>query len=123
MRLLTRWFISGLSLFLAAWLVPGITVAGEGWIVYAIMAVILGLLNAIVRPIVKFFSIPALILTFGLFILVINALMLWLASSVATNIFGVGFYVDSFKDAFWGSLIITIVTALLSGLVKEKDND
>ena len=121
MKLLVRWVIAALALFVAAWLVPGIAVDGNGWVVYAVMAVILGLVNAIVRPLLKFLTFPLILLTLGLFVLVINALTLLLASSIAVNWFNVGFYVDGFWPAFLGGLIVSIVTVILSALVREDD--
>jgi putative membrane protein len=124
MKLLIRWAVAALAIFIAVWLVPGITVDGGGWIIYAIMAVILGLVNAIVRPLLKLMTCPLILLTLGLFVLVVNALTFWLASSIAVNWFNVGFYVDGFWAAFWGALIVSIITVVLSGLVKEdKDED
>ena len=119
MRLLIRWVIVAVSLFVAAWLVPGIRVEGNAWLIFAIMAVILGLVNAIVRPILTFLTCSLVIFTLGLFLLVINALMLWLASSIAVNWFHVGFYVDGFWAAFLGALIVSIVTVILSIFVRE----
>ena len=119
MKLLLRWIISGLSIFIAAWLVPGIRVEGTAWIVYAIMAVILGLVNASVRPILKFLTCPLIILTLGIFILVINGLMLWLASFIAIRLFEVGFYIDGFWSAFLGAIIISLVSIILNSLIKE----
>jgi putative membrane protein len=121
MKLLVRWVIAALALFVAAWLVPGITVDGNGWVVYAVMAVILGLVNAIVRPLLKFLTCPLILLTLGLFVLIINALTLLLASSIAVNWFNVGFYVDGFWSAFLGALIVSIVTVILSAMVREDD--
>ena len=68
-----------MALFLAAFLIPGIRVEGNAWIAYAVMAVILGLVNAIVRPILKLLTCPLIVLTLGLFVLVINGVTLWLA--------------------------------------------
>ena len=65
----------------AAWLVPGIRVEREAWTVFAGMAIILGLVNAIVRPLLAFLSCPLIVLTLGLFVLVINGMTLWLASA------------------------------------------
>jgi len=121
MKLLVRWVIAALALFVAAWLVPGIAVDGNGWVVYAVMAVILGLVNAIVRPLLKLMTCPLILLTLGVFVLVINALTLLLASSIAVNWFNVGFYVDGFWPAFLGGLIVSIVTVILSALVREDD--
>ena len=82
MKLLIRWVIVGLALFVAAWLVPGIRVEGSAWFVYAVMAIILGLINAIIKPILKFLSCGLIFITLGLFVLVINGLTLWLASAI-----------------------------------------
>ena len=122
MRLLIRWAITGLAVLAAAWIVPGISVQGNAWVVIAVVAVILGLVNAIIRPIFKFFSIPLLILTLGLFVLVINALMLWLTSYIAQNWFGLGFIVDGFWPAFFGGLVISIVSVILSAFVNEDED-
>jgi putative membrane protein len=123
MKLLIRWVIASLALFVAAWLVPGITVDGNGWVIYALMAIVLGLVNAIVRPLLKLMTCPLILLTLGLFVLVINGLTLWLASAIAVNWFHVGFYVDGFWSGFLGALIVSIVTIILSALLKEDDND
>jgi putative membrane protein len=120
MQLLLRWAITALSLFVAAWLVPGIRVEREGWTVFAAMAVILGLVNAIIRPLLKLLSCPLIILTLGLFVLVINGITLRLACAIAVNWFHVGFYVDGFWAAFLGALIVSIVSVILTALVREK---
>ena len=83
MRILIHWFITSVALVVAAWLVPGIRVEREAWTIFAAMAVILGLVNAIVRPLLKLMSCPLIILTLGLFVLVINGLTLWMASALA----------------------------------------
>lgn len=117
-KLLVRWFIAALALVAAAWLVPGIRVEGNAWVAYAGMAVILGLVNAVVRPLLKVLTCPLIVLTLGLFLLVINGLMLLLAAKIASAM-GVGFHVDGFLPAFLGSLIVSIVTWLVSVFVKE----
>jgi putative membrane protein len=119
MKLLIRWVITSLALFAAAWLVPGIRVEGTAWIVYAVMAIILGLVNAIVRPLLKLLTCPLIILTLGLFTLIVNGVTLWLSSQIAVHWFKVGFYVDSLWSAFLGALIVSVVTVILSALVKE----
>jgi len=118
MKLLLQWFIATAALVAAAYLVPGIRVESDGAAAYLIMAVILGLVNALIRPILSFLSCGFIILTMGLFMLVINALTLWLASSIAVNWFNVGFYVDGFWAAFLGALIVSIVSFLLSLVLK-----
>ena len=119
MKLMIRWLIASVALFAAAVLVPGIVVESNGWIVYAVMAVILGLVNAIVRPVLKFLSCSLIALTLGLFTLVVNGLTLWLASSIAIRWFHVGFRVETFWAAVLGALIVSTVTVILSAFVKE----
>ncbi len=120
MKLLIRWLIASLSLFAADWLVPGIYVEeGNALAVFIVMAVILGLVNAIVRPILTLLSCPLIILTLGLFLLVVNALSLWLASYIAVNWFGLGFVVDGFWPAFLGSIVISLVSFILSLLLPD----
>ncbi|HOU15024.1 MAG TPA: phage holin family protein [Anaerolineae bacterium] len=122
MKLIIRWAIGAFSLFVAAWLVTGIHVDdGGGWVVYAVMAVILGLANAFVRPLLKLLTCPLIMLTLGLFTLVVNALTLLLSAWVA-NYFGVGFYIDGFWPAFWGALIVSIVSVVLNVFVKDDDD-
>jgi putative membrane protein len=120
MKLLIRWIVTSVSLFVAAWIVPGIRVAGDGWTVFAVMAVILGLVNATVRPLLKLLSCPLIVVTLGLFVLVINGITLWLAAALAVNWFHVGFYVDGFWAAFLGALIVSIVSVVLTSLVREE---
>lgn len=120
MRLLFRWVVVSLSLFLAARLVPGIHAARNSWMLFAIMAVILGLVNAIVRPVLKLLSCPLIILTLGLFVLVINGVTLWLASAIAVNWFHVGFYVHGFWAAFWGALLVSIISVITNLLFREE---
>jgi putative membrane protein len=121
-KLVIRWLINFLALFAAAWLVPGITVdGGGGWTVFAIMAIILGLVNAILRPLLKLLTCSLIILTLGLFTLVINGFTLWLSSWIAVNWFHVGFYVDGFLAAFLGALVVSIVSLILSAILPDKD--
>jgi putative membrane protein len=119
MRLLIRWAITSFSLFVAAWLVPGIRVERNAFTIFAAMAIILGLVNAIVRPVLKLLTCPMIILTLGLFVLVINGITLWLASAIAVNWFHVGFYVDGFWAAVFGALIVSIVSVALTSLLKD----
>ena len=123
MNLLLRWIIASFSLFVAAWLVPGIRVEGNAWGAYAVMAVILGLINAIIRPILKLLSLPIIILTLGLFLLVINGITLWMASALAIEVFHVGFYVDGFWSALLGALIVSIVSMILSAFFRKREED
>lgn len=116
-NLLIRWVINALALGVAAMLLPGIYVDG-GWQVLAVTALIFGLVNALIRPLVTLLTCPLIILTLGLFALVINAGMLLLASWLAGEL-GVGFSVDGFWPALWGGLIISMVSAALSMLLAD----
>ena len=121
-KLVIRWLINFLALFAAAWLVKGITVdGGGGWTVFAVMAIILGLVNAVLRPLLKLLTCPLIMLTLGLFTLVINGFTLWLSSWVAVNWFRVGFYVDGPWAAFLGGLVVSIVSLILSAILIDKD--
>ena len=119
MKFLIRWVNTGLAVLAAAKLVAGIRVESNGWVVYAVMALILSLANTFLRPILKFLSCPLILLTLGIFLLVINGLTFWLASSIAVNWFHVGFYVDGFWPAFWGALIVSLVSILFNLILKD----
>lgn len=119
MKLLGRWILTIVALFVAAIVVPGIHVDGTAWIAFAVMAIILGLVNAIVRPILKLLTCPLIILTLGLFTLVINGLTLYLAAGITQRL-GFGYYVDGFVPALLGALIVSIVTVIGSAVFKEE---
>ena len=119
MKLLIRWFVTSISLVVAVWLVPGIRVEREAWTVFAGMAIILGLVNSVVRPLLTLLSCPLIILTLGFFVLVINGITLWLASAIAVRWFHVGFYVEGYWPAFLGALIVSIVSVILTALIGE----
>ena len=123
MKLLLRWLITAVALAAAVAVVPGIRVESDrAWLTVAAMAIILGLVNAVVRPILKLLSCPLILLTLGLFLLVINALTLWLASRLASGVLSVPFYVDGFRPAFLGGLIISVVSFILSlFLIDERE--
>ena len=118
-KLLLRWLINGVALYVAAELVRGIEVRG-GWLALAVMALIFGLVNALIRPVLKLLTCPLIILTLGLFTLVINALMLMLASWLGRQL-GLGFYVGGFWPAFWGALVISVVSFVLTMLIGDED--
>lgn len=121
MKFLYRWVINGLALFAAASFVPGIHVEGNGWMVFAAMALILSLVNAFLRPLLKFLSCPLILMTLGLFTMIINAGTLWLASTIAVRWFNVPFTVDGFWPAFWGALVVSIISVVFNLLIKDDD--
>jgi putative membrane protein len=117
-RLIVSWLITAVALVAAAYLVPGISVAGnDGLIVVLVMAVILGLVNVLVKPLLSFLSCGLIVVTLGLFLVVINALSLWLSSWIAQNVFGVGFVVEGFWPALLGSIVVSIVSFVLSSIL------
>jgi len=111
---LIRLFVNALALAAAAWLLPGIRMSG-GFFDVLLVALVFGLLNAILKPILLFFSIPLLILTLGLFALVVNAVLLLITSRLLDD-----FDVSGFWTAVLGSIVISLVTMLLGGALKDK---
>ena len=113
MRLLLRLVLNGAAVFLAAQLIPGIGVASPGTALAA--GIVLGLINAIIRPLLILLTLPATLLTLGLFIFVINAICLALAAWLVP-----GFTINSFGSALLGALVISITSWLLSALLIDK---
>jgi putative membrane protein len=99
-------------------LVPGVTYAG-GWLPFLVVAFVFALINATLRPLTKILTFPLIIVTLGLFALVVNGLMLWLTSSLSTSL-GLGFRVSGFWSAFFGALVVSIVSTMLSLLVRTE---
>jgi putative membrane protein len=116
--LILRWLITTLAIFAAVYLVPGIYFAGPGWEL-GLVAAVFGLVNIGLRPLLSLLTCPLIILTLGLFGLVINALLLLLTAWIASSL-GVQFTIDGFWPAFWGGLIISIVTMILTVLAGEQ---
>jgi len=119
--------VNGVALWVAALLLPGITFGPSGarlsseLVTILWVAVIFGLLNAVVKPVLKLLSLPVIILTLGLFSLVVNAAMLQLTSWFAGQ-FSLPFHVDRFFwDALLGSIIITFVSMFLNMIVPDRD--
>ena len=122
MKLIIRWIIGAIAIAVAAWLVPGIRIEGSSaWIIVGVMAVVLGLVNAIVRPILALLSCGFIVLTLGLFMFVVNGISFWLASWIAVNWFNIGFYVDGLWPAILGSIVVSIVTFLLALLLPDSE--
>jgi len=119
MRFILRLLINAAALWVAKRLVSGITATSKP-VTFLAVALVFGLLNALVRPLLALLTCPLMILTLGLFTFVINALILWLTSAAAAK-FGLGFHVDGFWAAFWGALVVSIVSVLLSVFVSEPE--
>jgi putative membrane protein len=119
MPFLIRLLVNAAALWVATRLVTGVTYAGALLPLIGV-ALIFGALNAVIRPILKFFTFPLFILTFGLFALVLNAMMLMMTSRIAGRM-GLGFHVAGFGAAFMGALVVSLVSTVLSILVNEGE--
>ena len=120
MRLILHLLINAAALYAATEFVSGISFDGEWQLLFAV-ALIFGALNVVIRPILKLLTLPCLILTLGLFIFVVNAAMLWLTGAVSDAL-GLGFHVSGFPAAFFGALVVTAVSFVLSLFVgKDKE--
>ena len=115
MNLLIRLIINALGLWLATRLVDGISFDGEIAFLF-VVALVFGAVNTIVKPILMVLTFPFLIVTLGLFLLVLNAAMLWLTGAIS-DAAGLGFHVSSFKAAFIGGLVVSILSFVLSLMV------
>ncbi|HZU17515.1 MAG TPA: phage holin family protein [Candidatus Dormibacteraeota bacterium] len=113
-RTIVHWLVSALALALAAAVVPGIRISGNGVLAVGGMAIVFGLVNAIVRPVLKLLSCALIVLSLGLFLFVVNAIALWLSSAIAVHWFHLGFHVDGFLSALEGAVIVTVVSWALS---------
>ena len=117
-KLIIRWLINAVALWVAITFVPGIHAQG-GWVAILGLAVIFGLVNALLRPVLSVLTCPLIILTLGLGTLLINTLLFWLSGWVGAQ-FGVGFTVDGLWPAFFGSLIVTLISLILTLLVRDE---
>ena len=122
-NLIIRLLANAVALAVASWIVSGITLegatTGRRILTLLIVAAIFGIVNAVVKPVVKLLSLPFIILTLGLLIFVINALMLMLTSWI-TGKLDVQFHVSGFGSALLGALVITLVGILLNALLPDK---
>jgi putative membrane protein len=118
-RFIIRWAINAVSLYAAIQLVPGIVAQNTDWGAILGLALIFGLINALISPILKLLTCPLIILTLGLFTLLINTFIFYLAGQIGTW-FGIGFEVSGFWAAFLGGLITSIVSVFLTLLFKDE---
>jgi putative membrane protein len=129
MRFLTWLATNAVALAAAAWLLDGIRFTGatsgsaelgDKLVPLVVVAAILGVITSVVKPVLKVLSLPFILLTLGLFLLVINALLLLLTGWIAGGL-DVGFHVDGFWTAVGGSIVITVVTWAVDALLGERD--
>ena len=124
MRFVTWLAVNTLALGAAVWLLDGITLTGgsdtDRFLKLVLVGAIFGLVSSFVRPIVTFLSLPLVVLTLGLMLLVINALMLMLTSWIAGTV-DLGFHVDGFWVALFGSIIISIASLVLEAIFPSRE--
>jgi putative membrane protein len=113
-QFLLTWLVTALALLVTAYFVPGFVLSG--FVAAAIAAIVLGLVNAVVRPSLLFFTLPLTILTLGLFLFVVNALSIWIVAALTP-----GFDITGFIPALLGSIVLTIATSVLGWFARAID--
>lgn len=125
MKPLIRLVVTAIALWASTRLVPGISFTGGNYAALLGVALVFGAMNLIVRPILAFFSFPVVLLTLGLFLFVLNGLMLLLTSFLSGRL-GLGFHVDGLVAAILGSLVVSVITTVVHfvlGTNRESDED
>lgn len=117
-KFLIRWIINSLAVWAAVTLVPGINWTDD-WVSIIVLGLILTFVNYIVRPLAKFVGCLPIILTLGLFTLVVNAFLFWLTGYIG-QAFGMGFTVDGFWPAFLGGLVVSVVSLVLGIFLRDN---
>ncbi len=119
---IVRWLIAAAALALTAWIMPGIDITdSDGTLAVLIMAAVLGLVNAIIRPILTLLSCGVVILTMGLFLFVINGVTLWLSAWISENWLSAGFTIDGIFPAIFGAIIVSVISFFLNILVTSDE--
>jgi len=123
MPFLIRLLVNAAALWVATRIVPGVSYSG-GALPLLGVALVFGVVNAVLSPVLKILTFPIIILTLGIFALVINGLMLMLTSGLSSAL-GLGFHVRGFWAAFWGALVVSLVSTILSLLFRDarREND
>ena len=117
MPFLIRLLVNAAALWVATRLVPGVSFDG-GALPFLGVALVFGVVNAFIRPVLKLLTFPLILVTLGLFALVVNGLMLWLTSSLSASL-GLGFHVSGFWAAFWGAIVVSLTSLVLSLLIRD----
>ena len=121
MGFIARLLVNAAALWVATRIVPGVGYSG-GVLPLLAVALVFGVVNAIIGTATKIVTFPIIILTLGIFILVINGLMLMLTSAVSSAL-GLGFHVSGFGAAFWGALVVSLVSTILSLFIRDSRRD
>lgn len=119
MNFIIRWLVTAIAVGVAVWLIPGIQIIGgdSAWIAIVVFALFLSLINISIKPILQVLSIPITIFTLGIFYLVVNTALLYIAAWLANGIFQAGIYIEGFGSAFLASIVISIVSAIINSLI------
>ncbi len=119
-KFILRWAINAVALYLVVLIVPGIHLA-SGWLSVIWLALIFGLVNAFLRPLLNLLTCPLIILTLGLFTLLINTFLFWLTSQIGQFV-GIEMTIDGFWPAFLGGLVVSVVSVVMSMILKDELN-
>ena len=118
MGFIVRCLVTAVGVAAAVYFVPGIsTVGSDSTIAIAALAIVLSLINVSIKPILQVLSMPITVLTLGIFYLIVNALLLQLAASLSTSFFGSGIAIESFFSAILGSVVISVVSSIVNGII------
>ena len=117
MPFLIRLLVNAAALWVATRVVPGVSFDG-GTLPFLGVALVFGVVNAFVRPLMQILTFPLILVTLGFFLLVVNGFMLWLTSSLSASL-GLGFHVAGFWAAFWGAIVVSVTSLLLSMLIRD----
>jgi len=116
-RLIVNWLITAVAVAFAIWVIPGIDVWGSNtFLSIGIVAVILAFLNAFLKPILQVISLPISVLTLGIFALIVNTAVLYLAAWLGNSLFNAAIFIGGFWSAFFASIVISIVTVILGAI-------
>jgi putative membrane protein len=120
-KFILRWAINAVALFLAVLILPGRITLESGWVSILWLALLFGLINALVRPLLKFLSCGLIVLTLGLFTLVINTFLFWLTSVVGQS-FGLDLIIADpvWWNAFLGGLVVSVVSVIMTLILKDE---
>ncbi len=118
-RFVLRWAINAIALYAALRLVPGLQAQSMTWLNIVLLALIFGLINALIRPVLSLVTCPVIVLTLGLFTLLLNTFLFWVTGWVGER-FGIGFQATGFLPLFLGALVVSIVSWILSQLLKGE---
>ena len=123
MRFILRWLATAVAVSVAIWLVPGVNIIGgnSAWGAIAIFAGILALVNMSIKPILQVLSLPISIITLGIFYLIVNTLMLYIAAWLSNSLFDLGFAMETFGSAFVASILISFIASIVNAITGAND--